>query len=124
MNVSLWLWLAVIAVIAAMLAIDLFAHRRAHAIGVREAAAWSALWVGCGVGFDAFVWQVYGAEWGRQHFAGYLIEKSLAVDNVFVWAIIFSGAVANSGREAGTVQFFTLSGLLRASDVRSSRRLG
>ena len=73
-----------------MLAVDLFAHRRAHVIGVREAALWSAVWVAFGLGFGALVWQIYGAEFGQQYFAGYLIEKSLAVDNVFIWAIIFT----------------------------------
>lgn len=90
MDVPLWMWLAVLAAILLMLAIDLFAHRRAHVIGVREAAVWSAAWVACGVGFGALVWQMYGSEAGQQYFAGYLIEKSLAVDNVFVWAIIFT----------------------------------
>ncbi|WP_233517645.1 TerC family protein [Geodermatophilus marinus] len=85
-----WLWLAVLAVILGMLALDLFAHRRAHVIGVREAAAWSAVWVAIGVGFGAWVWWAHGAEFGQQYYAGYLIEKSLAVDNVFVWAIIFT----------------------------------
>lgn len=90
MDVPLWLWLAVLAGIVAMLAVDLFAHRRAHVIGVREAAMWSLVWVAIGVGFGAWIWQAYGAELGQQYFAGYLIEKSLAVDNVFVWAIIFT----------------------------------
>ncbi|KRE79367.1 TerC family protein [Arthrobacter sp. Soil763] len=90
MNVPLWAWLAVLAVIVLMLAVDLFAHRKAHVIGVREAALWSALWVALGVGFGALVWLLYGAELGQQYFAGYLIEKSLAVDNVFIWAIIFT----------------------------------
>ena len=90
MDVPLWGWLAVLAVITAMLAIDLFAHRKAHVIAVREAAAWSAVWVATGVAFGALVWWLYGAELGQQYFAGYLIEKSLAVDNVFVWAIIFT----------------------------------
>jgi tellurite resistance protein TerC len=90
MNVSLWGWLAVLGVILLMLVVDLFAHRRAHVIGVREAALWSAVWVAFGVGFGALVWQVYGAEFGQQYFAGYLIEKSLAVDNVFIWSIIFT----------------------------------
>lgn len=90
MSVPLWMWFAVLAVILVMLAIDLFAHRRAHVIGVREAAAWSAVWVALGVGFGVLVWRVWGAEYGQQYFAGYLIEKSLAVDNVFVWAIIFA----------------------------------
>jgi tellurite resistance protein TerC len=90
MNVPFWAWLAVLAVIVLMLAIDLLAHRKAHVIGVREAALWSALWVAFGVGFGALVWRIYGAEFGQQYFAGYLIEKSLAVDNVFIWAIIFT----------------------------------
>ena len=90
MDVSLSLWLAVLGLIVAMLAVDLFAHRRAHVIGVREAAAWSAVWVLIGVGFGSWVWSRYGAELGQQYFAGYLIEKSLAVDNVFVWAIILT----------------------------------
>jgi tellurite resistance protein TerC len=82
--------MAVLGGIVAMLAVDLFAHRRAHVIGVREAAAWSAVWVAIGVGFGAWIWSAYGADLGQQYFAGYLIEKSLAVDNVFVWAIIFT----------------------------------
>ena len=90
MDVPFWAWLAVLAAIGVMLAIDLFAHRRAHVIAVREAAAWSLFWVACGVGFGALIWNVYGAELGQQYFAGYVIEKSLAVDNVFVWAIIFT----------------------------------
>ena len=90
MNVPFWVWLAVLGFIVLMLAVDLFAHRRAHVIGVREAAVWSAVWVAFGVGFGALVWQIYGAEFGQQYFAGYLIEKSLAVDNVFIWAIIFT----------------------------------
>lgn len=90
MEVSLWVWAAVIGFILVMLAVDLIAHRRAHVISVREAALWSAVWVAFGVAFGAIIWTAYGAEFGQQYFAGYLIEKSLAVDNVFVWAIIFS----------------------------------
>ena len=59
-------------------------------IDVREAAVWSGVWVAFGVAFGVLVWTVWGAEFGQQYFAGYLIEKSLAVDNVFVWAIVFS----------------------------------
>jgi tellurite resistance protein TerC len=89
LSVPLWAWFATLAVIVVMLAVDLFAHRRAHVIGVREAAVWSAVWVALGVAFGVVVWWAYGPEPGQQYFAGYLIEKSLAVDNVFVWAIIF-----------------------------------
>ena len=90
MDVSLWVWVGVIAVILAMLAVDLVAHRDAHVIKVREAAAWSAVWVALGVGFGALLWAWQGPEIGQQYFAVYLIEKSLAVDNVFVWAVIYS----------------------------------
>ena len=90
MDVSLWWWFGVLGVILAMLAIDLFAHRDAHIIGVKEAAAWSAVWVALGVGFGIVIWRVFGGEYAAQYFSGYTIEKSLAVDNVFVWAIIFS----------------------------------
>ncbi|MBG6224763.1 tellurite resistance protein TerC [Arthrobacter sp. CAN_A2] len=90
MDVPLWVWLAVIGFILLMLLVDLVAHRHAHVISVREAAAWSGVWVFCGVVFGIIVWRVWGAEFGQQYFAGYLIEKSLAVDNVFVWAIIFT----------------------------------
>src|SRR3712207_5901787 len=55
-DVSSSLWLAVLGGIVAMLAVDLFAHRRAHVIGVREAAAWSAVWVATGVAFGTWIW--------------------------------------------------------------------
>jgi tellurite resistance protein TerC len=87
--VAWWAWAAVLGVILVMLAVDLFAHRKAHVVGVREAAAWSGLWVALGIGFGAIVWWVWGGEFAAQYFAGYVIEKSLAVDNVFVFAIIF-----------------------------------
>ena len=90
MDVPLWAWVAVLGVILAMLAIDLFAHRRAHVVSVKEAATWSAVWVALGLGFGVVVWTQYGAQAGGEYYAGYLIEKSLAVDNVFVFALIFS----------------------------------
>ena len=89
MTVPLWAWAAVLGVILAMLAVDLAAHRKAHVVGVREALAWSGVWVALGLAFGAVVWWVWGAEFAGQYFAGYVIEKSLAVDNVFVFAIIF-----------------------------------
>lgn len=90
MDVPFWIWSAVLGFIVVMLAVDLLAHRRAHVIGVREAAVWSGVWVFFGIAFGVLVWMGWGAEFGQQYFAGYLIEKSLSVDNVFVWAIIFS----------------------------------
>jgi tellurite resistance protein TerC len=88
-TVPFWAWIAVLGVILAMLAVDLVAHRKAHVVGVREALAWSGVWVALGVAFGGVIWWVWGAEFAGQYFAGYVIEKSLAVDNVFVFAIIF-----------------------------------
>ena len=89
MDVPIWSWAAVLAVILTMLAVDLFSHRYSHVVGVKEAAALSAVWVALGVAFGGVVWLQYGADLGAQYLAGYVIEKSLAVDNVFVFAIIF-----------------------------------
>ena len=89
MDVPFWLWAAVLGLILAMLALDLLAHRSAHVVGVREAAAWTAVWVSLGLAFGGVVWWMYGPTAGGEYFAGYLIEKSLAVDNVFVFALIF-----------------------------------
>jgi len=89
MDVPFWLWAAVLGLILAMLALDLLAHRRAHVVVLREAAAWTAVWVSLGLAFGAVVWWMYGPTAGGEYFAGYLIEKSLAVDNVFVFALIF-----------------------------------
>jgi tellurite resistance protein TerC len=90
MDVPLWAWAAVLAVILVMLTVDLLTHRKAHVVSVKEAAAWSAVWVSLGLAFGAVVWWAYGAQAGGEYFAGYLIEKSLAVDNVFVFALIFT----------------------------------
>ena len=90
MSVPLWAWFAVLGVVVAVLAVDLVAHRGAAPVSVREAAWWSALWVALGLTFGAIVWAVYGADYGTQYLAGYVIEKSLAVDNVVVFALIFT----------------------------------
>ena len=90
MDIPFWAWLAVIGVIIAMLVIDLVAHRQAHVIGLREASGWSIFWVLSGLSFGVIVWLLFGAEFGQQYFAGFVIEKSLAVDNVFVWLMLFS----------------------------------
>jgi tellurite resistance protein TerC len=89
-DVSILWWVGLLVGILIMLAIDLFLHRKAHVIAFKEAAWWSALWVAIGLGFGALVWWAFGSEFGLQYFSGYIIEKSLAVDNVFVWAMIFT----------------------------------
>jgi tellurite resistance protein TerC len=84
------MWLAVLAAILVMLGIDLLGQRKAHVVTLREAAAWSVVWVATGLGFGLVVWNRFGAGAAGEYYAGYLIEKSLAVDNVFVFALIFT----------------------------------
>lgn len=90
MYVPFIVWVILIVGILGMLALDLFLHRNAHEISLREAGIWSAIWVAIGLAVGAVIWVAYGADFGLQYYAGYLIEKSLAVDNVFVWAILLS----------------------------------
>lgn len=86
-----WLWPAFLVAVVVMLLVDLLVlHRDAHEVSVREAAISSAAWIAIGVAFTGVVWWVLGGQAGVQYITGYVIEKSLSVDNVFVWAVIFS----------------------------------
>jgi tellurite resistance protein TerC len=76
--------------VAAMLAVDLFLHRDNHVIGLREAAVWSAVWVAAGLAFGVLLWLWQGGDVASSYYAGYLIEKALSIDNVFIFALIFS----------------------------------
>jgi tellurite resistance protein TerC len=88
---SLWLWLGFNVFILAMLVLDLGVfHRKSHEVSVKEATIWSAVWIALAMIFNAGIWYFRGAEAGIQFFTGYLIEKSLSVDNIFVIALIFS----------------------------------
>ena len=88
---SLWLWVGFNAFFLAMLALDLGVfHRKSHEISVREATVWSAVWIALAMVFNAGIFWFRGTEQGIQFFTGYLIEKSLSVDNLFVIALIFS----------------------------------
>jgi tellurite resistance protein TerC len=89
MNVPLWAWAAFAAVVVVLLAIDLLAHRRAHVIGFREAARWSAVWVGVSLLFALIVGLTLGPTAGVDFTTAWLLEKSLSVDNLFVFALIF-----------------------------------
>lgn len=90
-TVQPWHWVALLALIVALLLVDLLVvHREAHDITTREAAIESAVWIGVGLSFGLAVWALFGGAATGEYYAGYLIEKSLSVDNVFVWALIFS----------------------------------
>lgn len=89
MTVPLWAWAAFAAVIVVMLAIDLFAHRDDHVISFRQAAWWSGLWVGLSLVFAVVVSLTLGGDAGVDFTTAWLLEKSLSVDNLFVFALIF-----------------------------------
>ena len=90
MEVDLWIWATFVAFILGMLAIDLFVfHRDAHVVSAKESAAWSAVWVALGLSFGVVIWAWQGPDLAGEYLAGYLIEKSLSVDNIFVFALIF-----------------------------------
>jgi tellurite resistance protein TerC len=87
---DLVLWVALAVLVVGMLALDLFVfHRDAHEVSFREAATWSVVWIGLGLAFGSFVFATRGSQAGGEYLAGYLIEKSLSMDNVFLFAMIF-----------------------------------
>jgi len=109
----IWIWAAFIAFVLLMLALDLGVfHRKAHVVTVKEALAWSAVWVALGVAFAVFVYFSYEGQWfglgsvadavdglpndgstaTEKYLTGYIVEKSLSVDNIFVIAMIFTSS--------------------------------
>jgi tellurite resistance protein TerC len=87
---SIATWSVLGALVIAMLAIDLVVFARDHTPPVREAAAWSVAWLAVAAGFGALFWAWQGGEAGGQFFAGYLLERTLSLDNVFVFAVIMA----------------------------------
>ncbi|MEU2517401.1 TerC family protein [Streptomyces pseudogriseolus] len=88
-DVPFWLWIVFVVIVVVSLAVDLFAHRAAHTIGFREATAWSAAWITLAVLFGGVVFLVVGTDAGVEYTTAWLLEKSLSVDNLFVFALIF-----------------------------------
>ena len=85
-----WFWIAFNLFVLAMLAVDLFVfHKEAHEVRVREAATWSVVWIALAVLFGAGVYRFMGRDAGLEYFTGYLIEKALSVDNIFIFVLIF-----------------------------------
>jgi hypothetical protein len=87
LSVPLWAWAALAAALAVLLAADLVRHRNDHEPSPREAATETAIWIGFGLAFSIAVLVGFGSQAFGEYISGYLIEKSLSVDNVFVWAI-------------------------------------
>jgi tellurite resistance protein TerC len=91
LDIGVVLWSTTIGIIVVLLAVDLLAAAlRPHQVGFREAALWSIFYIGVAVGFGLWFTAAYGSTFGTQFFAGYIVEKSLSVDNLFVFVIIMS----------------------------------
>lgn len=90
-SVPAWGWVALLVVIVSMLLFDILVlHRRAHVIHTKEAAIESAVWVGIGLSFTLVMGVAFERAAAVEYISGYLIEQSLSIDNVFVWAMIFT----------------------------------
>jgi tellurite resistance protein TerC len=91
MTDTLWLWVGFNAFILVMLALDLGVfHRKSHIVSLKESLTWTGVWVMLALLFNAGVWHYAGSAKALEFFTGYVIEKSLSVDNVFVFALLFS----------------------------------
>lgn len=91
MDVSLTVWSITIGAIIVLIAVDLFTvSAKPHEVKFKEAASWSLFYIGIAVAFGVWVWQEYGSTAGTEYFAAYLVEKSLSVDNLFVFVIILA----------------------------------
>jgi tellurite resistance protein TerC len=91
MNVSLTTWLVVIGAILLLIFVDLVTvSRKPHEVKFKEAAGWSIFYIALAIGFGVWVWQSAGSVYGTEYFAAYLVEKSLSVDNLFVFIIILA----------------------------------
>jgi tellurite resistance protein TerC len=91
MEHTLLLWGGFTMFIVAMLALDIgLFHRKPHVIGMREALSWTAVWIALALAFNVGVWFWFGSRTALEFFTGYLVEKALSIDNVFVFILIFS----------------------------------
>lgn len=88
---SVWEWLAFFSIIAFMLILDLGVfHKKVHKVSIKESLAWTAVWIALAMMFNAWIYHSMGAQKGLEFLSGYLIEKALSVDNIFVISLIFT----------------------------------
>jgi len=91
MDVTLLTWALVVGAILALIVVDLLTvSRKPHDVMFKEAATWSIFYIGVAIAFGVWVWQTAGSQFGTEYFAAYLVEKSLSVDNLFVFIIILA----------------------------------
>lgn len=91
MTVPLWAWGAFVAFVVGLLLFDLLVfHKEAHAVPLKEATIWSVVWIVLGLSFTGVIWWWMGPDRAGEYLAGYVLEKALSVDNMFVFALVFS----------------------------------
>jgi tellurite resistance protein TerC len=90
MTVPVWIWVATVGAFAALITVDVLQARRPHAVGIAEAALWSAVYVGAAVLFGLGLWVFAGTTPALEFTTGFLVEKTLSIDNLFVFAIVLS----------------------------------
>jgi tellurite resistance protein TerC len=91
MDVSLLVWSITVGAILLLIIVDLFTvSAKPHEVKFKEAAGWSIFYIGIAIAFGIWVWSQYGSQKGTEYFAAYLVEKSLSVDNLFVFVIILA----------------------------------
>jgi tellurite resistance protein TerC len=113
MHVSFLGWLALIGAIGALLVVDLFfAHRRADHLSLREAAGWSVLWMAVGVVFGLVVLATLGGGAAGDYWAGFLMEKALSLDNVFVIAVLLTSFAVPPALKADVLTFGIVGALI------------
>lgn len=84
------LWLVTIGAVLVLLVLDFLITRKPHEVSMREAIGWSAFYIAIPVGFGVWIWSAYGQQRGLEYYTGYLVEKSLSVDNLFVFIILLA----------------------------------
>jgi tellurite resistance protein TerC len=90
-DVGLNAWLITVAVVLALVALDFFVvSSKPHEVGMKEAALWSVFYIAIAIAWGVGIWQIYGGDFGTQYFTGWLVEKALSVDNLFVFVIILT----------------------------------
>ncbi|MEU8123259.1 TerC family protein [Spirillospora sp. NPDC049024] len=112
-DIPLWAWGATIALIVALFVFDLLvAVRRPHAVGLREATFWSVFYIAVAVLFGGAVWLIAGSTAGTEYFSGWIVEKSLSVDNLFVFVIIMAKFAVPQEYQQKTLLFGIAAALL------------
>lgn len=91
MEINIWFWVVFNAFVLLMLALDLGVfHKKLHVVSVKEALIWSGIWIFLSLCFNGFIYFQFGETKALEYFTGYVIEKALSVDNIFVFVLIFS----------------------------------